>query len=925
MGTLHITTRWRSLFFLVACLVIPLTGLSQGLTGTLIGTVKDQQGGVLPGAQITISSPALIGGPASASTNEKGQLRFQALPPGLYALEVRMDGFAPFRDDEIAVGAGATIERSIALNVAGLVEAIDVEGAARVEARGSGFETRFGTDYIEDIPGRRYSLFDLVRVAPGISPTTVGNGTGNTVSALGSGVNENAFLLDGTNFTCPCSGGAVAEPGIDVIQEVQIQTVGASAEFGNIQGAVINVITRQGANALQYDASYYGQSNAFTAQPVVLPVQRGTQAESGYERAKYQDFTTNLGGPIVRDRVWFFAGYQHLRDYDSQPGTDPAFPREYKQDKVLGKLTWQIAPSLRFLSSFHNEFWANPERPTLVTPFETTLRFNGRVPTTTFGQITYTPSGNTLWDARVGRFVLDQNNDPASGSITTPNRFDRITGVSTGGPQSFGDYNLHRTTAKATLTHYRPGFAGADHEWKVGGQAETGGHNALVIIPTGTRYIDSAGQPFQAVSRGPATPGGEFITAGAFASDAMTFGDRLTVNAGIRFDHSRAISPDLPARDLNGGETAATVNGAGTLYTWNVWSPRLGVTTKLTMDGRTMLRASYGRFHQGVLTGELGAIHPGQTPITTTAFDPISGGYTRPVSIVDPTTNLQLDPETGSPRTDEYSIGIDRELGRELSVAIAYVRKSGSDFIGWTDAAGIYREETRTLADGRALPVFVLTSGTASRRFLLTNQDNYSLAYNGFVTAIEKRLSNGWHGLASYTYSRTYGLQPSSGGAAADPQFSSPLAGAFGRDPNNLTNAEGRLPNDRPHMLRTALSWQVPKVTLHLAGNFQYLSGKPWAASTQVTLPQGDQRILIEPRGTQRLPSLTLLDLRVSKTMTFAGLGRVELLVDVLNAFNASTEEGIATDSFFSPNFGQGTVFVDPRRVMLGARLNLGR
>jgi hypothetical protein len=90
-------------------------------------------------------------------------------------------------------------------------------------------------------------------------------------------------------------------------------------------------------------------------------------------------------------------------------------------------------------------------------------------------------------------------------------------------------------------------------------------------------------------------------------------------------------------------------------------------------------------------------------------------------------------------------------------------------------------------------------------------------------------------------------------------------------------------------------------------------------------LPQGDQRILIEPRGTRRLPSLTMLDVRVSKTMAFAGLGRVELLVDVLNAFNASIEEGIATDNFFSPNFGQSTVFVDPRRVMLGARLNLGR
>ena len=327
-----------------------------------------------------------------------------------------------------------------------------------------------------------------------------------------------------------------------------------------------------------------------------------------------------------------------------------------------------------------------------------------------------------------------------------------------------------------------------------------------------------------------------------------------------------------------------------------------------------------------MLTGELGPIHPGQTPITTTAFDPATGGYTRLVSVVDPKTNLRLDPETGAPCTDEYSVGVDREIGRGLSVAIAYIRKNGENFIGWTDTGGIYREETRTMADGQVVPVFVLTNGTASRRFLLTNQDGYLLTYNGLVTAVEKRRSDGWHAFASYTWSRTYGLQPSSGGAAADPQISSTLGGGtFGRDPNSLTNAEGRLPNDRPHMFRGAASWDVPRIGFHVAGNVQFLSGKPWAATAQISLPQGDQRILLEPRGTRRLPSLTMLDVRVSKTVALGGLGRVELLMDVLNAFNQATEEGLATDNLYSPNFGQPTVFVDPRRVMLGARMNLGR
>jgi hypothetical protein len=104
---------------------------------------------------------------------------------------------------------------------------------------------------------------------------------------------------------CARAGVSRAEPSIDIIQEVQIQSVGVSAEYGNIQGTVFNVVTRQGSNRLLYDASYYAQASSLTAQPVLLPVPV-SQSQSGYERARYRDFTTNLGGPVRRDRLWFF-------------------------------------------------------------------------------------------------------------------------------------------------------------------------------------------------------------------------------------------------------------------------------------------------------------------------------------------------------------------------------------------------------------------------------------------------------------------------------------------------------------------------------------------------------------------------------------------------------------------------------------------
>jgi hypothetical protein len=299
------------------------------------------------------------------------------------------------------------------------------------------------------------------------------------------------------------------------------------------------------------------------------------------------------------------------------------------------------------------------------------------------------------------------------------------------------------------------------------------------------------------------------------------------------------------------------------------------------------------------------------------------------VSVVDPKINLILDPQTQTPRTDEYSIGVDRELGSRLAVAAAYIRKSGSNFIAWTDVGGQYREETRTLADGRALPVFVLANSTASRRFVLTNPDGYSLTYNGLVMVVEKRRSNGWQALGSYTLSRSYGLQASSGATAADPQVSTVAPAfpntTFGRDPNSLTNADGRLPNDRPHMFRVTGTIDVPRTGFVVGANLQYFSGKPWAATAQIALPQGDQRVLLEPRGSRRLSSQSILDLRVSRAIHTGGFGRVELLLDVLNALNDTAEEALATDNLFSPNFKQPTVFMDPRRAMLAVRLNLGR
>jgi hypothetical protein len=925
---MHSFSRYLAFAFALAFAFVPGSAPGQGLSGSLSGSVKDGQGGILADATISLESPAQIGGVQHTTTNARGEWRFPVLAPGVYLLVVeKAPAFAAYREEGIVIGAGAAIGRAVVLELAAVTQSVTVIAGTSVESRSSGFETRFGPDRLETIPTRRFSLFDAVRSAPGMSPTSPSSGTINTVSSFGSGVNENAFLIDGTNFTCPCAGVSRAEPGVDVIQEVHVQSIGASVEFGNIQGAVINVITKQGGARFQSQSAYFAQTSGLTAQPIVLPVTNGTQPSSGYERIRYRDFSSGVGGPVRRDRIWFYGAYQYLRDYDSQPGADPAFPRQYEQDKVFGKLTWRLTPSLQMMQSFHQELWENPEPATRARPFEATLRRHASVPSSTFANVTYAPDSRNVWDLRVGRYLYDQQDDPSTGSRTTPNRLDLLTGIASGNVPEMGGLKLDRITAKAVFNRYQSAWMGANHELRAGIEIERGEHRAHVVIPGGVRYEDQSAAPFQAISRAASIQGGRSDMLALFVSDGIAFTDRITVNAGVRFDHSRASSQDVPALDASGQETGETIAGLGRLYTWNVLSPRLGVTAKLTADGRTMLRASYGRFNQGVLTGELSPIHPGVASTTTRAFDAATGGYTTLVSVVDPNINLALDPQTRTPRTDEYSVGVERQLSPRLAASAAYIRKNGTNFIAWTDTGGAYREETRTI-NGYTVPVFVLTSATSARRFLLTNPDGFSLEYHGLVVAMEKRMANGWQASGSYTFSRVEGVQVASGTTADGAQLSTvagPSPNMFGSDPNSLTNAGGRLPNDRPHVLRLSGVVQVPRIGVQVSANLQHFSGKPWAATAQVTLPQGSQRILLEERGARRLSSQSILDLRVSKTLRFGDLGQVEVLMDVLNLLNETAEEALVSDVLAAATFGRARSFVDPRRAMIGIRLHLGR
>ena len=488
-----------------------------------------------------------------------------------------------------------------------------------------------------------------------------------------------------------------------------------------------------------------------------------------------------------------------------------------------------------------------------------------------------------------------------------------MTGVTSGAPPRIGSYQIMRTTAKGTLSRYLSGLPGADHQLKIGGQLERGEHDSTRHYSDRRGFTDNNGRPFQSVSADPSNIGGAVLTVSAFASDALTIGDRLTVNAGLRFDHSRAFSAGPARPRFAGSGNRRIVPGGGTLYTWNILSPRLGVTMKLTADGRTLLRASYGRFSQGVLTGEIEPFHPGAIADYDESVRRPDRRLLRVLSIIEPNVKLALDPQTRAPRTDEYSIGVDREVGRRLAVAIAYVHKDGDHFIGWTETAvSIVNQSAPFPTPHRAgfpshpsvPPASPALSAEESSPVLADLQRSR----HGRREAAGRRLAG-----ARLVYAveglRAAGLQRRRPRPA---RKSAPCprrtADIFGRDPNDLTNARGRLPNDRPHMFRSDGQCRPRPDRLRACRQHAALHRQALGAEHAGRVAaERTQRVLLEPRGSRRLSSQSLLDLRVSRTFSFRGAARVQFILDVLNVLDDSAEEGLATDNWPAPNFARAS------------------
>jgi hypothetical protein len=890
---------------------------AQRTTGEIIGKVIDESGGVLPGVTVTLRGPAIQGAQTDV-TSETGTYRFPVLPPGTYELEYVLPGFGTVKREGIQIAVGSTVELEVALKVSSLEETITVTGDAPVvNTATSQVSTAYNKEWVQNAPVRRFSYFDLINSAPGVSQTS-NLGTTTSATSLGSSTNENQYQIDGTVI------GSTPWPNTDSVEEVEVLQLGASAEYGNVQGAVFNIVTRQGGNVLHGDANIYIQTNGLVSRNTTDAIDGGRP----YHLDTYRDATVQASGPFIRDKFWFFGSLQYQRVWDSQPGTDPKFPAKSDAQRMFWKFNYSINDRHRLLHGYHDDFYYLPAIGDAFTAPSTLSQSHGHNPTP---NVVYTGvlTNRTFLEARFSGFWLQSSTDPqVDGQPRIGLRYtDQDTSLVTGAISEWRENRSWQYGPSIKLTHFVDRFMGGSHDLKTGYAGLTNG-NVNLNGPNDTITTYSrTGRQTTGTTRLPYYAGTRSATWGVYLDDTYRVGTRVTANLGLRYDYSRGYYVPLPMVDAQGNPTGQTSAGNDNVYDYRVVSPRLGLNYKIAPQ--TVFKAHYGRYYSA-LERDFGDLVPSTTTQFTFNVSP-TGARSNFTSTAP--RNFRVDPERKAPYSDQYIVQIEQGLAQNLGLQVNYVHKRGEDFSGSRDIAGQYVltpfVDSPAIggpeATGQTLMLYRLVSPASERIFLLTTPGGLYSRYNGATFMLTKRMSNNWQGVISLVLSKAEGRLASS--ARSGPRSAqSSAAGSFGQDaagPNDYVNTEGRLIGDKPVVAKAQVVYRFPYGFM-AAVNVQHQTGRLWSRQARFAglgFPAQPTINLEANTGDRRVADVNVTDLRVQKSVTLRGSSRIELFLDALNLTNNASNEDVASSLGTAAGFGVPTRIILPRRMQLGAKI----
>lgn len=935
------------------------------LTGTIRGVVADENGEPLPGVTIIFRSESLVRERA-ALTDADGNFFVPGLAPGFYTVVAQLDGFQTVQQNTEVI-VDETTRLDFALKAGEITETVTVVATKPVVDK-TATDTGVVLDkkFTENIPTAR-SYQSLLQFAPGVTG-------GSNPNMLGGTSNSNTYQVDGVSITDSVTGTFGANINFDTIEAVDVKLSGVSAEYGGFQGGLSNVITKSGGNDFtgsirdeidspsfetDYDQSTQDEFAPGTTPPPIPP--KG-------DKALTHDIQGAFGGPIVRDSAWFYVSYsrddtvglQFLANPTGGPQGDGTYLRTFQGDNSLGKLTWQVVNN-------HKLQYTYSEDPASVPRCYGQLFFGGpcydsfNVDFQNQGGFFWTGNWNGIWgnralsDLKISHWengfllgpltpqpinpgvIFESPGGLGSGlAAGPPATVDLSTGVTFDGTIFSNDPSERlrdQYEAKGTF-FFDTGLGshtlkvGADYQeqTRIGSSIISG--NALIYLldepnGDGTGFVNAppglggTGDPYDVNNRQyflwydfapPGTGGPTTETTAIYVQDDWQLNENWSFNLGIRFEQN----------DNTNDIGEAVIDDQGV-------APRLGASWDVTGEGKYVVKATAGRYLDGI---ELTTLSP---------FVRAAGGQsaydlylnTGPLGGAPPVWSLiaQVRPDVDTsgfsddlkPQyIDEVTVGYEHTFSPTFAMGIRGIAREWNDIIGQSFS-------------------YDYSTGVARQLLLFDNQDFLERDYSAVILTAEKRFSNNWELLANYTYAESNGNVTTDSGFATTGAFrcDPAVAGctADGFVPQTINNRDGELSWSINNSFNVQGSYRIPlnsrRHTLTVGARTNFRDGNRYEqsqntnvvvgpgpngvqedpiGSTTVTVDDQTAQVttFFEERGIRREPNVWSLDTQLKWLFNFNRKVNMESRIEVFNITNeqrpAAVNTGFPSSTFGYPN-----------------------
>ena len=874
--------------------------------GRLAGSIRNASGATLADASVLVRGPALIGGTRTTTTDADGRFRATNLAPGTYEIEATAEGYGTTVRRGLAIEAGGTLVVDVELQVAGLTETIVVDAPVPlVDVTSAAPAANLAPTMLSDIPTDRL-LPSLLNLVPGIGADVAYGGTQGS----------NVIQVDGLETSEPRLQQPFLKANYNWVEEVQIAGLGASAEWGGFTGAAANNIVRSGSNRLSGLLEFLGTPPSWTANNTQELSEQLQRRFASREILSRWDANGQAGGPLLRDRLWLFAGFQRLTNDTRPPGYDGPAYRAEDEWRAIGKLTAAPSPATRlegFVQGGRRRASLNQLSAT-VTP-EAAGELD--VPEISWNaRLGWTASSRLVVDIRYAGWDSDSNispTPPATVAGPSPHE-DLVLGVDSGNVWYWMQEQYGRQSVSAVATAYADGFLGRSHDVKFGVEFERTRSRFNYGIPGGRAHLDMAGEPYELYDWGGSDAGSRVARTSVFAQDRWALTDRLTLSPGIRVDVNRGGLPD------------ATTSFSTTPVSW-----RLGLAWDARSDHRTVLRAHYGRYTDPAFGLPLELTDPdGITPLVAYRVQP--DGSLVEVFRSSTVNQWSIGDDLRQPYVDQVVLGAERALGANLSVQAHGIYRLYEDFLGQVDTTSIWAPvqaqdpgpdgRLGTADDGAMFTVYS-RANPGEERFVYENPPDAWRRYAALQLVARRRYARGWQLQASYTRSKAWGTVSNRWHTNAS-RFDLGNPGLY-VNPNMRINADGRANFDPLNEFKALGSVRLPWAGgVTFGGVYRYNTGYAWGREAQFRTGSGNARVKVEPRGARRAAPVNLLDLRVEKQVSLGASRKLGVYLDVFNVANVGTVDSTVANAIVmlsGANLGTPQAWVDPRTASIGARL----